>query len=126
EIQQLSDVTYRLYDYGRDRELHIAQSLDVSRITPSNEKREPIPVESGRELLAECQYFRTEKLAVSGAAFCKPNHIGIVLEGEVRADDELFGPGDAFAAEDQGSRIESDGALIVSVAAQCEATETVN
>jgi len=50
EIQQLSDVTYRLYDYGRDRELHIAQSLDVSRLTPSNEKREPIPVESGREL----------------------------------------------------------------------------
>ena len=124
EIQQLSDVTYRLYDYGRDRELHIAHSLDVSRLAPGNERREPIFIESGRELLAECQYFRTERLTVAGAAFCKPNHIGIVLEGEVRADDELFGAGDAFAVGDQGSRIESDGALIVSVTAQCEAGET--
>jgi len=124
EIQQLSDVTYRLYDYGRDRELHIAHSLDVSRLAPGNERREPIFIESGRELLAECQYFRTERLTVAGATFCKPNHIGIVLEGEVRADDELFGAGDAFAVGDQGSRIESDGALIVSVTAQCEAGET--
>jgi len=124
EIQQLSDITYRLYDYGRDRELHIAQSLDVSRLAPGNERREPIPVESGRELLAECQYFRTEKLTVSGAAFCKPHHIGIVLEGEVRADGELFGPGDAFAVGEQGSRIESKRALIVSVTTQCEVEET--
>lgn len=125
EIQQFSDVTYRLYDYGRDRELHIAQSLEVSRLSPGNERREPISIESGRELLAECQYFRTEKLAISSAAFCKSHHIGIVLEGEVRAGDELFGPGDAFVAGEQGSRIDSDGAVIVSVTAQCEALETI-
>jgi len=118
EIQQLSDVTYRLYDYGRDRELHIAQSLEVSRLEPGGERREPVAIESGRELLAECRYFRTEKHAVSGAGFCKPHHIGIVLEGEVQAGDELFRPGDAFAAGDQGSRIESRDALIVSVAAR--------
>jgi mannose-6-phosphate isomerase len=124
EIQQLSDVTYRLYDYGRDRELHIAQSLDVSRLAPGNEKREPITLESARELLAECQYFRTEKLLVSGSAFCKPHHICIVLEGEVRVGSELFGPGDAWAVGDQGSQMESDEAVVVSVTAHCEAQET--
>jgi len=30
EIQQNSDVTYRLYDYGRPRELHLDQSLQVA------------------------------------------------------------------------------------------------
>ncbi|MCH4888013.1 class I mannose-6-phosphate isomerase [Acidaminobacter sp. JC074] len=29
EIQQNSDVTYRVFDYGRDRELHINKSIDV-------------------------------------------------------------------------------------------------
>ncbi len=29
EIQQNSDITYRIYDYGRPRELHIEKSLDV-------------------------------------------------------------------------------------------------
>lgn len=29
EIQQNSDITYRVYDYGRPREIHIEKSLDV-------------------------------------------------------------------------------------------------
>ncbi|MFT5873470.1 MAG: mannose-6-phosphate isomerase [Clostridium sp.] len=29
EIQQNSDITYRVYDYGRDREIHVEKSLDV-------------------------------------------------------------------------------------------------
>ena len=29
EVQQSSDVTYRMYDWGRDREMHIEKSLDV-------------------------------------------------------------------------------------------------
>jgi mannose-6-phosphate isomerase len=125
EIQQLSDVTYRLYDYGRDRELHIAQSLDVSRLAPGNQRREPLPIESGRELLAECQYFRTEKVAISGPAFWESHHIGIVLEGEIRSGDELFRPGDAFSSGDQRVLICSDDAKVVSVTAQCEARETI-
>ena len=34
EIQQNSDVTYRLYDYGRPRELHIDKAMEVSRLEP--------------------------------------------------------------------------------------------
>lgn len=29
EIQQNSDITYRVYDYGRPRELHVEKSLEV-------------------------------------------------------------------------------------------------
>jgi mannose-6-phosphate isomerase len=34
EVQQYSDVTYRLYDYGRPRELHLDQGVAVSRRGP--------------------------------------------------------------------------------------------
>jgi mannose-6-phosphate isomerase len=30
EVQQTSDITYRLYDYGRPRELHLDEGLAVS------------------------------------------------------------------------------------------------
>jgi mannose-6-phosphate isomerase len=35
EIQQPSDVTYRLYDYGRDRELHVDDAVAVANRSPS-------------------------------------------------------------------------------------------
>jgi mannose-6-phosphate isomerase len=125
EIQQLSDVTYRLYDYGRDRELHIEDSLNVSRLTPCEGKRDPVPIEPGRELLAECQYFRTERLTVSGAALCEPGHICVVLEGEGRIGREMFGPGDAFAIGDEATQIESTRAIVVSITSQCESAVTI-
>ena len=34
EIQQNADVTYRLYDYGRPRELHLADGIDVAVLEP--------------------------------------------------------------------------------------------
>jgi mannose-6-phosphate isomerase len=120
EIQQLSDVTYRLYDYGRDRELHIEHSLNVSRLTPCEGKRDPVALEPGRELLAECEYFRAERLTVSGAALCEPRHICVVLEGEGRIGQETFGPGDAFAIGEEAMRIEGSRAIFVSVTSQCE------
>jgi len=35
EVSQRSDLTYRLYDYGRGRELHLDQALDVARLEPT-------------------------------------------------------------------------------------------
>ena len=60
EIQQSSDLTYRLYDWGRSREIHIRKSLDV--IKPSS--GELIKGFSGRY---ECNYFTIEKLDFSHA-----------------------------------------------------------
>ena len=57
EIQESSDITYRLYDWGRGREVHIEKGLDV--IKPECNKRvsafEPFP---GR---FTCPYFTLEK-----------------------------------------------------------------
>lgn len=55
EIQQDSDITYRLYDYGRGRELHLDRGLEVADLNQwSGEIRHQGPV------LAECPYFRLE------------------------------------------------------------------
>jgi mannose-6-phosphate isomerase len=38
EVQQNADITYRLYDYGRDRELHLEDALAVAALTPYDMK----------------------------------------------------------------------------------------
>ncbi|MDE5763813.1 MAG: class I mannose-6-phosphate isomerase [Ruminococcus sp.] len=54
EIQQSSNVTYRVYDYGRPRELHIDKALDVANRIPATFSGH----NSGKRLLARCKYFR--------------------------------------------------------------------
>ncbi len=46
EIQQNSDTTYRVYDYNRGRELHIAKALDVIDPTLKSEKIKGISISS--------------------------------------------------------------------------------
>lgn len=77
EIQQNSDVTYRVYDYdrkgadGKTRPLHIEKALDVSKLTGETYDGKPagatIPVPGGQEtLLAECRYFTVKKYDIAG------------------------------------------------------------
>ncbi len=61
EIQQTSDITYRLYDYGRPRELHLDHGVKVSNLGPCDARQ------SAREgLLVKCPYFTTEKYFIAG------------------------------------------------------------
>jgi mannose-6-phosphate isomerase len=39
EVQQYADITYRLYDYGRPRELHLDDGVDVSVARPYRDAR---------------------------------------------------------------------------------------
>jgi mannose-6-phosphate isomerase len=60
EIQQHSDVTYRLYDYGRPRELHLDQAARVSHLRPHAARW----LADGK-ILVSCPYFTTSKLCIS-------------------------------------------------------------
>ncbi len=73
ELQEYSDVTYRMYDYGRltasgtPRELHIDRSLDVARYSPSPQiKTRPILLASTEEYndrcIVACKYFVTHEI----------------------------------------------------------------
>jgi mannose-6-phosphate isomerase len=61
EIQQNSDVTYRLYDYGRDRPLHLPQAAQVADLGMQPGRLVPREIGDGLQLLVECPYFRTYK-----------------------------------------------------------------
>lgn len=60
EIQQSSDITYRLYDWGRDREVHIEKSLDVIDF---EEKNNAGKIENFNILTTP--YFNVEKICVN-------------------------------------------------------------
>lgn len=76
EIQENSNVTYRLYDYGRTdkngktRQLHIDKALDVANLHSSTAPRQPMRKLSYRpgyasELLCRCKYFQVERMLLN-------------------------------------------------------------
>ncbi|MFI3324960.1 MAG: type I phosphomannose isomerase catalytic subunit [Clostridia bacterium] len=74
EIQQNSNTTYRVYDYGRvgddgnPRELHVQKALDVSNFSPTiieSNNKSTEEIQGGQKIeLASCQYFTAEKYNV--------------------------------------------------------------
>ncbi len=76
EIQQNSNTTYRVYDYGRlgkdgkPRALHVEKALDVLRYTPAEPPRhpeaEPDGEGNGVAVLASCPMFHTERWELNG------------------------------------------------------------
>lgn len=76
EIQQNSNLTYRLYDYnrtdkhGNKRQLHIDKALQVANLKSSSEPRQPMRVLRYKpgyasELLSRCKYFQVERLLIN-------------------------------------------------------------
>lgn len=53
EVQQNSDTTYRLYDYGRPREIHLEAGIAVSDLEPFPPVPAPRAAVAGRRVLAE-------------------------------------------------------------------------
>ncbi|MGD0730443.1 MAG: type I phosphomannose isomerase catalytic subunit [Terracidiphilus sp.] len=66
ETQQNCDLTYRMYDYGRPRELHIEKSLEATRLVTRAGKIAPIVLED-RTILIDVEYFRVERIPVEGS-----------------------------------------------------------
>ncbi len=76
EIQESSNLTYRLYDYdrtdknGKQRELHVEKALRVMKMASSAAPRQPMRVLKytkgcASELLIRCKYFQVERLLLN-------------------------------------------------------------
>jgi mannose-6-phosphate isomerase len=90
EIQEYSDLTYRVYDYGRvdshgkPRELHIEKALEVVKFgQPIRGKTSRIRLSthgSQKSLLAACRYFATErwKSSVFAGSQSNPEHFDLL------------------------------------------------
>jgi mannose-6-phosphate isomerase len=106
EVQQQSDITYRLYDYGRGRELHLDKGVTVSNTAghPGYSQRVSLP--DGSELLAACEYFRTELRLFTGPIVHQPNgyepEILVFLKGAGSIAGQPFRLGEAWLIPAKG------------------------
>jgi mannose-6-phosphate isomerase len=66
ETQQNCDLTYRMFDYGRPRELHIEKSLEATRLVTRAGKVAPHEL-ADRTVLIDVEYFRVERIPVNGS-----------------------------------------------------------
>jgi mannose-6-phosphate isomerase len=64
ETQQNCDLTYRMYDYGRPRELHIEKSLEATRLVTRAGKIHAQAL-ADRTVLVDVEYFRVERIPVA-------------------------------------------------------------
>ena len=110
EFQENSDVTFRLYDYGRPRELHVADAVAVAQ-------RRAYPADLAKHLSVD-----EDRLLVDGPHFTLvQSHEDrlrdrqrwvIPLDGEVRSGGDVAGPGECLLLE-ANERLESGGARML-------------
>ena len=104
EIQQNSDVTFRLFDYGRQRDLHINNAIAVANTGPSVIHAEPRVISGERTLLVANTHFVFEKLelparstrwlSVSGETWL------LAVDGDASVGNIGMKAGDAIYASD--------------------------
>jgi mannose-6-phosphate isomerase len=115
EIQQHSDLTYRLYDYGRPRELHLDHALAVTRREPHAARQTP----KGDQLLS-CPYFTVVRKRIEGASLLPPRPGGfellIVTEGQGWIGGEPVRSGEVWYAPPRMQPLEVAGNFTLLVA----------
>jgi mannose-6-phosphate isomerase len=102
EIQQNVDLTYRLYDYGRPRELHLEAGIEAADPVPYASSMRPDLRPDGREILAQGRAFvlerrrgpRTETMTgEDGPVWLVP------VKGRAEADGVRLEPGTAWITD---------------------------
>jgi mannose-6-phosphate isomerase len=110
EIQQNSDITYRLYDYGRPRELHLEQGARVSNLGPHEHAATPRALSAARDELVACSYFRIERIRPQtgfemGASL--PHYaIAICVEGAGELNGKRARAGQAWFIPADGEKVQ--------------------
>lgn len=124
EVQQSSDITYRLYDYNRlengvSRELHIEQAVNVLEEFEAERVDTRRLIEKDEnytyEILIDCPYFVVEQYVLKNKVKQlyienKTYLLCSVLEGKCIVNGEEFVSGDHFICSSQIDRLEIFGA----------------
>ena len=103
EIQQRSDATFRLFDHGRGRELHIENALAVANAGPANFRVAPRRITDTRTLLASNSHFAFERIELApNSIWCLEAELEtwlLVISGSGRAGSFDVTTGDAIFAQ---------------------------
>ena len=97
EIQESSDITYRIYDYnrkgadGKPRELHTDLAKDaIDYKINENSKKTHVPQEETYAEIAKCEHFTTHRLFLDGEKILKfdPSSFSVIIciEGEAELE----------------------------------------
>ncbi len=114
EIQQNSNTTYRVFDYGRlgsdgkPRDLHVEKAVDVTNCTPPTRSTDPEGALTeydgySRQILTKCDLFNVEKVSINSefvdiadeksfVSVLVTNGKGIIDNIEIKKGDSLFIP----------------------------------
>lgn len=109
EVQQNSETTYRLYDYGRPRELHLEDGVAVADARPFVPRPMPGKVAEGRTILVEGPKFVLERWDGGTRSLALPEGTTgwlIPIRGEGAADGVAWHAGQCLTIEGE-SRIEA-------------------
>jgi mannose-6-phosphate isomerase len=104
EVQQNIDRTYRLYDYGRPRDLHLADGLAVARLGPVADARDRRIAPTADAKLVSGPYFHVLHLAgptcPTAVADVSCEFMFVPLSAGCRAAGETVSLGEAVLADD--------------------------
>lgn len=116
EIQQAVDLTYRLFDYGRPRELHLQEAADVVRPKPHTNPLDT-RVDGGSRLLVDGPHF--------GVAWCVglppqlPSTMRDVQLLPIDAEVDGLKPGECALIDDRAARaLTSEGSFVLAWSTQ--------
>ncbi|ABC21725.1 class I mannose-6-phosphate isomerase [Rhodospirillum rubrum] len=113
EIQQRSDVTFRLFDYGRARPLHGADALAVAHCGPAPRQTPPRRLTQARTLLIASPFFVLERIDLP--AFARGRLVAdaetwlLGLGGAATVGALGLAPGQALFLENEDCPLEAGG-----------------
>jgi len=129
EAQQSSDITYRVYDYhrkdkdGKERQLHVKQSIDVTRVPADISQNREFASEKldhgTKTVLIESEFFAVHKYELNGKnviANDKPFQLVSVIEGSGMIDAIDVKKGDNFVICSDQKETVFDGTMQVMIA----------
>ncbi len=116
EVQQNSDITYRLYDYGRPRELHLEAGVAVARGAPHDPALRRHIGPDGSAMLVDGPLFRLDRLAgtpdpATAARYAGAPLLVIPLKDEVFVAGEAVRPGQCALAASLEAVVPGSSAL---------------
>ena len=118
EVQQNSDITYRLYDYGRPRELHLDAGIAVARGAPHDPALRRHLAPTGNVQLVDGPHFRLDRLdgapdAATAARYGDRPLLVIPVDAPVTLAGEPLAPGGCGLADNLAAIQFGEGRVLI-------------
>jgi mannose-6-phosphate isomerase len=114
EIQQNSDVTYRLWDYGRPRPIHVEQAVPISDLTVHPGAAQSAAIGKGHDTLVWSKHFVTEMVRLAAGEEFTPSaekcQLWICIEGAGAIGSEAVRAGEVWLLPESSDQPDVTGA----------------